>query len=84
MNASVKPIPWWMLLSLLPLAGVTFGYFVAEPDGLWTKLRWLAGAASLGLISGFTTGASAQTGAAAELLKFISGGILVPLVGGAW
>jgi len=40
---------------------------------------WLAGAAALGLLSGFTTGASKQPGISGEFIKFLSGGILVPL-----
>jgi len=44
---------------------------------------WLSGAAALGLLSGYTTGASDQTGTASEFLKFVSGGVLVPLLGGA-
>jgi hypothetical protein len=76
------PMPWRILFWLVPLAVVIIGYCVTDPAGVWTKLLWLAGAAALGLVSGFTTGASSQTGAGAELLKFISGGILVPLLSG--
>jgi hypothetical protein len=43
---------------------------------------WLLGAAALGLVSGFSTGASLQAGAAAQLIAFISGGIIVPILGG--
>ena len=75
-------VPWKILLWLLPFGVVVVVYCFADDAGLSTKLLWLAGAAALGLISGFTTGASSETGAAAELLKFISGGILVPLLGG--
>jgi hypothetical protein len=43
---------------------------------------WLGGAAALGVLSGFTTGASEHTGTASEFLKFLSGGVVVPLLGG--
>jgi hypothetical protein len=42
---------------------------------------WLAGAAALGLVSGFTTGAVGQTGIGTEFLKFLSAGIIAPLLG---
>ena len=43
---------------------------------------WAAGAAAFGLLSGYTTGASKQPGTAAEFLKFLGAGIIVPLIGG--
>ena len=43
---------------------------------------WLAGAAALGLITGFTTGASETAGAGASLVSFVSAGVLVPILGG--
>lgn len=43
---------------------------------------WLLGAAALGLVSGFTTGASKLAGAGAQLIGFISGGVIVPILGG--
>jgi len=43
---------------------------------------WVAGAAALGLITGFTTGISEQAGSGEEFVKFIGAGILVPLLGG--
>lgn len=43
---------------------------------------WLGGAAALGVLSGFTTGVSDHTGTASEFLKFLSGGVVVPLLGG--
>lgn len=43
---------------------------------------WLAGAAALGLVIGFTTGASETAGAASSMIGFISGGVLVPVLGG--
>jgi hypothetical protein len=42
---------------------------------------WFAGAVALGLLSGFTTGASHETGAGTELMKFLSGAIIAPLLG---
>ena len=44
---------------------------------------WLAGAAALGLLTGFTTGLSSHAGSGIEFVKFLGAGILVPLVGGA-
>lgn len=44
---------------------------------------WFAGAVLLGLLSGFTTGASAETGAGTELMKFLSGAIIAPLLASA-
>jgi hypothetical protein len=43
---------------------------------------WAAGAAALGLVTGFTTGNSEKEGSGQEFVKFIGTGILVPLVGG--
>ncbi len=52
------------------------------PNKDTTVALWLAGGAALGLVSGFTTGASNQTGIGSEFLKFISAGIITPLLGG--
>jgi hypothetical protein len=54
-----------------------------NPSGSSAATLWLAGAGGLGLVSGFTTGNSAQTGTASEFLKFLSAGIVVPMVAGA-
>ena len=43
---------------------------------------WLAGAAALGLLTGFTTGLSSHAGSGVEFVKFLGAGVLVPLVGG--
>jgi hypothetical protein len=42
---------------------------------------WFGGAMALGLLSGFTTGASQETGAGTELMKFLAGAIIAPLLG---
>jgi hypothetical protein len=42
---------------------------------------WMAGAAALGLLTGFTTGASADLGSGKEYVKFVGTGILVPIFG---
>ena len=56
---------------------------VAGSDARVIVALWLSGAASLGLLSGYTTGASKEAGAASEFLKYLSGGVLIPLLGGA-
>jgi hypothetical protein len=48
-----------------------------------TQTAWVLGGGILGLLSGFVTGASNQPGTAGQFLAFISGGVLVPLFGGA-
>ena len=52
--------------------------------GLTTEAArlWVAGAAALGLVTGFTTGISEQAGSGQEFVKFIGAGILVLLLGG--
>ena len=65
------------------IAGTPIGFYCASGlDGRTITVVWLAGAGALGLLSGFTTGASKQQGTAGELLKFLSAGIIVPLLGG--
>ena len=43
---------------------------------------WAAGAAALGLTTGFTTGISDQEGSGQNFTTFIGAGIVVPLLGG--
>jgi len=69
------------LLALL--CGIPAISFLAVGTERWTLIAvWAAGAGLVGLLSGYTTGASEQTGTASEFLKFVSGGVLVPLIGG--
>ena len=44
-------------------------------------MLWVAGAAALGLLAGFTTGLSQQTGVGLEFVKFLGAGLVIPLVG---
>ena len=62
-------------------AAVGVASVVAAQDLRWTLALWLAGAVGLGLISGYSTGASKKTGSTGEFLKFVSAGIVVPLLG---
>ena len=71
-----------MLLGVIIVARPILLYDAFGLDGRTIIVVWLAGAGALGLLSGYTTGASEQTGTAGEFLKFLSGGVLVPLVGG--
>jgi hypothetical protein len=67
----------------LVIASIVAGplLFVAS-DELMVIAMWFAGAAALGLLTGYTTGASEQPGTAGEFLKFLGAGILVPFIGG--
>jgi hypothetical protein len=67
-----------LLVSVVLLAGSC-----ALVDSSTTSIGsvWFAGAGVLGLLSGFTTGASSETGAGSELLKFVAGAIIAPLLG---
>ena len=80
-----KPIPkyyiWVCLIVFVILCGL-LGLIYSSTGDLRNISLWLAGAGALGLLSGYTTGASSQVGAASEFLKFVSGGILLPLFGG--
>ena len=80
-----KPIPkyyiWVCLIVFVILCGL-LGLIYSSTGDLRNISLWLAGAGALGLLSGHTTGASSQVGAASEFLKFVSGGILLPLFGG--
>ena len=42
---------------------------------------WIAGAAGIGFLSGFTTGVSNDTGSGKEFVKFIGTGVLIPILG---
>ena len=57
-------------------------WFLFESDESHILAVWLAGAAGLGMLCGYTTGASEHTGAGTELIKFLGAGILVPLLAG--
>jgi hypothetical protein len=43
---------------------------------------WTAGAAALGLLTGFATGLSQDAGSGKSFVTFVGAGILVPLLGG--
>ena len=77
-----KRLPWTLFILsvvlLLFLAGSQFASLAGSNSSI---ALWIVGAAALGLLSGFVTGASEQQGAGAEFLRFLSGGILVPLLG---
>ena len=70
-----------LVLFAIIVAGPLVSYYLVS-ESLVIVATWLAGARALGLLSGYTTGASRATGTAGEFLKFLSGGVLVPLVGG--
>lgn len=66
---------------VLVLLAVVAAYLGSDKPSVPILVIWLAGAAALGLVTGFTTGASQKAGAAEQLMGFISGGILVPILG---
>ena len=67
------------LIGILTVFALADGWVTLpnEPSRLW-----VAGAAALGLVTGFTTGNSQKEGSGQEFVKFVGTGILVPLVGG--
>ena len=77
----------WAIGAIVTLAGIlavvllATGTIAVFPDSFPGRL-WVAGAAALGLLSGFSTGISQEGGAAKELAKFVGAGLLVPLLGG--
>lgn len=73
-----------LLIAYVVLVVITLGiaYSASNTAAAPILTMWLLGAAALGLVSGFTTGASEQAGAAAQLIAFISGGVMVPILGG--
>ena len=50
--------------------------------GNQTARLWLAGAMALGLAVGLTTGMSTSAGISAEFIKFVSAGVVIPVLGG--
>jgi hypothetical protein len=56
---------------------------VVTPSASTVAIIWLLGAGAVGLISGFTTGTSKQTGMGTEFMKFLSVGIITPMIAGA-
>lgn len=88
-NSNIEP----KVSACKPEFQILFGLFVvvvvslpltrllSDSPVLFVLAMWLVGAGALGLLSGFTTGASSQAGTAAEFLKFLSGGIVVPILG---
>jgi hypothetical protein len=73
----------FLALAFIVGAGVATGVavWIAPSEARLIVALWLSGAASLGLLSGYTTGVSTENGTASEFLKFISGGVFVPLLG---
>lgn len=67
---------------LAVVSAILTASIVASPDTRHLITLWLSAAGALGLLSGYTTGASDENGTASEFLKFLSGGLLVPLFGG--
>jgi hypothetical protein len=65
---------------LVPGAIVVGAVWLLTP-GYDSLLPWTAGGAALGLLSGFVTGASEEQGSGAEFLRFLSGAIVLPLLG---
>lgn len=75
-----RTLKWFCILLIFSCPAVAF---VSSGMGVPVIVTaWLGGAAALGVLSGFTTGASDHTGTASEFLKFLSGGVVVPLLGG--
>lgn len=74
--------PWVPLVvgGLVPGAMVVGAVWLLTP-GYDSLLPWTAGGAALGLLSGFVTGASEEQGSGAEFLRFLSGAIVLPLLG---
>jgi hypothetical protein len=62
---------------VVSLAAGILSVFPDQPGRLW-----MAGAAALGLLSGFSTGVSTEAGSGKEFVKFLGTGILVPILGG--
>ena len=71
-----------LLIVFIIVVGIGVAWIVAVTDTISIVAIWLVGAGGLGLLSGYTTGASEKTGSASDFLKFVSGGVLVPLLGG--
>ncbi|HUF68933.1 MAG TPA: hypothetical protein VMM79_09860, partial [Longimicrobiales bacterium] len=78
----VTKSPWVLLVvgGLVPGAIVVAALRLLTP-GYDSLLPWTAGGAALGLLSGFVTGASEEQGSGAEFLRFLSGAIVLPLLG---
>jgi hypothetical protein len=77
---SVKARSGILLLSV----GVSAIIWLAWPLSLSGSdlLRfWLAGGGALGLLTGYTTGLSKETGSGIEFVKFLSAGLVVPIIG---
>jgi len=76
---------WWICLVVFCGILLLIPGLVLLGTGMGVPLLltvWLVGAGALGLLSGFTTGASEKAGAASEFLKFLSAGVVIPLLGG--
>lgn len=68
-------------LAVAATAGLlVVSWFLVDPTGALIARMWFAGAVVLGLLSGFTTGASQQNGAGLELMKFLAGAIVAPIL----
>jgi len=82
MKASIRVLGILGVLMLILSLPAACSYRASGLDGRTIAYAWIGGAGALGLLSGYTTGNSNQPGTASEFLKFLSGGVLVPLVGG--
>ena len=81
----MKEKEWGIFFSLAGILIVLALIWVAacSSSNRSIELFWLAGAAAIGFLSGFTTGASTNAGSGMEFVKFIGTGILIPILGGA-
>jgi hypothetical protein len=70
MAASVGALAWFVFSSN------------SENLGHFTVRLWMAGAGSLGLVSGLITGLSDEDGSGKAFMTFIGTGLLVPILGG--
>jgi len=67
----------FLALAFFVGAAVAIGIavWIAPAEARLILALWFSGAAGLGLLSGYTTGMSTESGTASEFLKFLSGGV---------
>ena len=77
----------WFFGALLGIAGIVmiglltrWSLSISQPHS--PERLWLAGAAALGLLTGFATGLSGESGSGKQFVAFVGTGILVPILGG--
>jgi hypothetical protein len=82
-RAPGSPRTWgiFFLVVFVVLVVVQGGWGLTFHDQLAARL-WGAGAAGLGLLSGFSTGATTELSSKTEFVKYLGAGVLVPLIGG--